>query len=60
EAIMSVRPADALVIVAAHLVERAHVGVYRERLSSIRRERDDLRFLISGAWPPYSFVRIRV
>jgi hypothetical protein len=59
ETTVSVRPANALVIVAAHLVDRAWVEVYRERLDRIRNERSDLRFLTSGAWPPYSFANLR-
>jgi hypothetical protein len=59
DTIVSVRPSGALVIDAAHLVERARIGEYRERLKRIRQERSDLRFLTSGAWPPYSFARIR-
>ncbi|HWP42721.1 MAG TPA: GvpL/GvpF family gas vesicle protein [Blastocatellia bacterium] len=59
ETFVSIRPADALVIVAAHLVERSRIEQYRARLKSMRQERSDLRFLTSGAWPPYSFAHIR-
>jgi Gas vesicle synthesis protein GvpL/GvpF len=50
-----VRPLEALVVAAAHLVERARLEVYQERLGEARRERSDLHFLTSGPWPPYSF-----
>ncbi|HEY0080981.1 MAG TPA: GvpL/GvpF family gas vesicle protein [Pyrinomonadaceae bacterium] len=47
---------DALAVRAAHLVERARLEDYRERLRRARAEREPvLRFLTSGAWPPYSF-----
>ncbi len=52
------RPMEALVVRAAHLVERRQVGVYRARLEAAlgTRRGGDLRFLTSGAWPPYSFT----
>lgn len=50
-----VRPVEALVVRAAHLVERARLEEYQERLAASRRERADLHFLTSGPWPPYSF-----
>ena len=56
---VAVNPADALVVRASHLVERARVAQYRERVNSLSRERNDLRFLTSGAWPPYSFTHLR-
>lgn len=50
-----VSPSESLVVRAAHLVERALLAEYRERLRGLRTERPDLRFLTSGPWPPYSF-----
>ena len=50
-----VRPVEALVVAAAHLVERARLEEYQERLRAARSQRADLRFLTSGPWPPYSF-----
>jgi hypothetical protein len=54
-----VRPAGAIALSAAHLVERARVAEYRTRLRSLGVERRDLRLLTSGPWPPYSFSDIR-
>ena len=51
-----VRPAESLVVRAAHLVARDRVAEYRERLRALRAERADLRFLTSGPWPPYGFT----
>ena len=46
----------ALAVRAAHLVERARLEDYRELVRRARLEREPvLRFLTSGAWPPYSF-----
>jgi hypothetical protein len=59
EKVVTLNPADAMVVRAAHLVERERVADYRERVNSLSRERNDLRFLTSGAWPPYSFSHLR-
>lgn len=56
EAEVSLRPTESLVLSAAHLVERARLKEYRASLGRARRERGDLHFLTSGAWPPYSFT----
>lgn len=51
-------PPEAIFVRAAHLVERAHVEDYRARLRALAAERQDLRLLTSGPWPPYSFSNI--
>jgi hypothetical protein len=48
-------PSEAIIVRAAHLVERARVSEYRARLRSLAAGRGDLRLLVSGPWPPYSF-----
>jgi hypothetical protein len=53
-----VSPSEAIVVRAAHLVERAGVDEYRARLRSLAAGRHDLRLLTSGPWPPYSFSDI--
>jgi hypothetical protein len=55
---VSVRPAEKLVFVAAHLVEREAVSAYKQTLGEARAERPDLYFLVSGPWAPYSFANI--
>ncbi len=57
EAVVRVRPTEALVVAAAHLVWRERVAEYQERLRAARMEREELHFLTSGPWPPYSFVK---
>ena len=52
---LRVRPMESLVVAAAHMVERGRLEEYQERLRLARFERDDLHFLTSGPWPPYSF-----
>lgn len=59
ESRVDLRPAEALVLQAAYLVERECLDVYRERIRRAREERPHLRFLTSGAWPPYSFSDVR-
>jgi Gas vesicle synthesis protein GvpL/GvpF len=56
ESVVSLQPSESLVLSAAHLVERARLDEYREALRQARRERSELHFLTSGAWPPYSFT----
>jgi hypothetical protein len=47
-----------LLLSAAHLVRREAVSQYRDRLKAARLERPELKFLVSGPWPPYSFANI--
>jgi hypothetical protein len=49
---------DKLLLASSHLVERGVVEHYRARLKEARLERPELKFLISGPWPPYSFANI--
>jgi hypothetical protein len=49
---------DKLLLAAAHLVERGAVEEYRWKLKEGRHERPELKFLVSGPWPPYSFANI--
>lgn len=59
ETSVTVSPAEAMVIKAAHLVERSNIDVYRERVRLIRNQRTNLRFMTSGPWPPYSFASLQ-
>ncbi|MBV9923503.1 MAG: GvpL/GvpF family gas vesicle protein [Acidobacteria bacterium] len=52
-------PSEAIFVRAAHLVERARVEEYRDRLRTLAAARPDLRLLTSGPWPPYSFSDIK-
>lgn len=49
-------PSEAIVVRAAHLVERGRVALYRERVRALRSARAGVRLLTSGPWPPYSFA----
>lgn len=60
ESRVTVNPSGALVVRAAHLVERGRVEEYRARARSLGEEHAGaLRLLTSGAWPPYSFGDVR-
>jgi hypothetical protein len=54
----TVQPTQALVVSAAYLVERARLEEYGAALRRAQAEREELHFLTSGAWPPYSFTNI--
>ena len=44
------------VVSLAHLVDRREADAYRAGMERVRRERPELRFLVTGPWPPYSFT----
>ncbi len=41
---------------AAYLVNPAEVDAFRAAFEDLRRAHPELRFLLNGPWPPYSFV----
>lgn len=55
---VSLAPTEKLIIAAAHLVERDAIAKYRDQLAEARKLREELHFLVSGPWPPYSFSNI--
>ena len=57
---VSLRPNEALVLAASHLVERLNLKHYQEQVAEARENRPELHFLVSGPWPPYSFVNIEL
>ncbi len=52
----SVHPAPRIVFSGAYLVERDHAPLFRGLAEKIRAQTPEVIFLISGPWPPYSFV----
>jgi hypothetical protein len=44
------------VVTLSHLVARPHFDEYRERARTLRTMFPELRLLLSGPWPPYSFA----
>ncbi len=59
---ISLRPSKTAAVLAAvaHLVERVNIRVYREKIAETLENRSELRFLVSGPWPPYSFANIEL
>jgi hypothetical protein len=45
---------------ADHLIERGDVQEYRTRMARAIEERPEVRFMVSGPWPPYSFANIEL
>lgn len=41
---------------AAYLVHRSQINAFQQAVDELRQAQPDLRWLISGPWPPYSFV----
>jgi hypothetical protein len=52
----SLAPTDRLAIRAAYLIEPSRFEGCRRAIDDVRRRHPDLRVLVSGPWPPYSFV----
>jgi hypothetical protein len=44
------------IVSLAHLVERADFEAYRAAVAGLRDRYPQFRFLVTGPWPPYSFV----
>jgi len=45
---------------ADHLIGRVDVQEYRTKMSKAVEERPEVRFMVSGPWPPYSFANIEL
>jgi Gas vesicle synthesis protein GvpL/GvpF len=52
----SIAPTDRLAVRASFLIEPSRFGPCQQAIDAVRRRRPDLRVLLSGPWPPYSFV----
>ena len=58
---IAVRPSKTADLAAvSHLVERANIRRYQEKVQEIRNNRPDLKIRLSGPWPPYSFANIEL
>ncbi|HEX8997122.1 MAG TPA: GvpL/GvpF family gas vesicle protein [Ktedonobacterales bacterium] len=49
-------PSEGLAIRDQYLLERDQANAFRAAFDEVRRRHGELRFLMSGPWPPYSFV----
>ena len=58
---ISVVPSETVMLARAdHLIERGNIPQYRERMARAVEERPEIRFMVSGPWPPYSFANIEL
>lgn len=53
----TILPTPRLPVRAAYLLDPARVQGFQEMFEELRRVHPDLRLLLSGPWPPYSFVK---
>jgi hypothetical protein len=51
-----VLPTPRLAVRAAYLVQPGHVQAFQHAVNEARQRQPDLRWLLSGPWPPYTFV----
>lgn len=52
----SVCPSERLALRDVYLLERERTDVVESALDEVRQRHQEARFLVSGPWPPYSFV----
>ena len=58
---ISVTPSETVILGRAdHLIARADVQNYRTKMAKAIEERPEIRFMVSGPWPPYSFANIEL
>jgi gas vesicle protein GvpL/GvpF len=56
---ISITPSETIILARVdHLIERVDVQAYRTNMANAIQERPDIRFMVSGPWPPYSFANI--
>jgi hypothetical protein len=55
---VSLLPTPKIAVRAAYLLDPAHVSAFRAAFEAIRGSRGELRVLLTGPWPPYSFVKM--
>lgn len=54
-------PSGTIILARAdHLIERVNVQEYRTKMAGAVEERPEVRFMVSGPWPPYSFANIEL
>jgi hypothetical protein len=51
---------DSIMLDAVFLVDKVHHDILKERIVALGKSYSDLQFLITGPWPPYSFIDIKI
>ena len=54
----NIQPSQKLVVSNAYLVKRSKEQEFRDAVNKLAAEKPELHFLVSGAWPPYTFANI--
>jgi Gas vesicle synthesis protein GvpL/GvpF len=58
---ISITTSETVILARAdHLISRADVQEYRTKMAKAVEERPEIRFMVSGPWPPYSFANIEL
>jgi len=58
---ISLVPSETIILAKAdHLIAREDVHEYRTKMAQAVEERPEVRFMVSGPWPPYSFANIEL
>lgn len=52
----SLCPSEGLALRDLYLMERERIGAFEGAFDEVRQRHQEVRFLLSGPWPPYSFV----
>jgi hypothetical protein len=56
DARLTLAPTSRMAVRAAYLLHPSSISRFRDVFEEVRGMQGDLRFLLSGPWPPYSFV----
>jgi hypothetical protein len=56
DATVRVQQMPCLTVIAAYLVDRSHVGRFRDEAERLARTLDGVSLACTGPWPPYSFT----
>jgi hypothetical protein len=54
---VSLVPTPRIAVRMAYLLEPSVMGALRAAFEASRRDQGELRLVLTGPWPPYSFVR---
>jgi hypothetical protein len=49
---------NSILLDAVFLVKKNKKDEFIQAISTFKQQHDDLQFLLTGSWPPYSFVDI--
>lgn len=52
----SLCPSEHLALRDVYLIERERIGAFEGAFDEVRKQQQEVRLLLSGPWPPYSFV----